>query len=260
MHVTVWTYPWDVARLGAATVVDDLLRQGADGIDLAATYHPISALSPRGDHVQGFFSPRGGVFFPARPERYGRIRPSVWPDQAVTDAWPAIAERAAEGGLELNAWTIGLFQPWMAQDYPHVARVYPSGERVDAGVCPSNPDVRDYLAALSADLADQFPLRLIKLEGVRSPAFDYGWIRRRIYFGLTPLQQELLAMCFCDGCTAMARSGGIDVETVRTGVIDRLRIDQHSPIADNGGSEFLAQPEISAYRNVARDAAVLLVR
>src|SRR3954452_10026707 len=77
MHVTVWTYPWDVARLGAATVVDDLRRQGADGIDLAATYHPISALSPRGDHVQGFFSPRGGVFFPARPERYGRIRPTV---------------------------------------------------------------------------------------------------------------------------------------------------------------------------------------
>src|SRR3954469_6657340 len=134
MHVTVWTYPWDVARLGAATVVDDLRRHGADGIDLAATYHPISALSPRGDHVGGFFSPRGAVFFPARTERYGRIRPSVWPDAEVTGAWPAVAEQVTKADLELNAWTIGLFQPWMAQDYPHAARVYATGDRLDAGV------------------------------------------------------------------------------------------------------------------------------
>src|SRR5438067_1751870 len=141
MHVTCWTYPWDVARLGVDEVLGDLADQGFSGVDLAATYHPISVLSPRGPHISGFFSPGGAVHFPARADRYGRIKPYIVEDRAVTGAWNDTAARVDHFGLELNAWTIGLFQPWMAQQYPHVARAYPTGERVDAGVCPSNADV-----------------------------------------------------------------------------------------------------------------------
>ena len=252
--MTCWTYPWDVARLGADAVLGDLGDQGFAGVDLAATYHPISVLSPRGPHLAGFFSPSGAVHFPARVERYGRIKPHVWGDATVTGAWTAAAGLIDGYGLELNAWTIGLFQPWMAQQHPHVARTYATGERVDAGVCPSNDDMREYLATLAADMADQFPINLVKLEGVHTPAFDYGWIRRRVYFTLPPLQQRLLRVCFCDGCVRAGRAKGIDVDGLRTRVVTALAID-----AGVDDSAIVEDEAFVSYSSVADESAAALV-
>jgi microcystin degradation protein MlrC len=36
-HYTVWTYPWDVARLGVDAVLAEIAGHGLHGIDLAAT-------------------------------------------------------------------------------------------------------------------------------------------------------------------------------------------------------------------------------
>ncbi|HEV8296813.1 MAG TPA: hypothetical protein VGQ20_05950 [Acidimicrobiales bacterium] len=253
MRLTVWTYPWDVARLGADTVLGDLAARGLQGIDLAATYHPISALSPRGETVRGFFCPSGAVFFPARAGRYGRVRPQVWPDRDIVDAWAQVASRVGDHGLELNAWTIVLFQPWLAQAYPDLARVYATGNRLDSGVCPSHPDLHEYLRALVCDMTDQFPVGLVKLEGVHPPAFDYGWTRRRIYFDLTPEQQRLMALCFCDACTAAGRQVGIDVESVRRQVVAALHHDASPSDTRSAGDE------LDAYAGVGPAAAASLV-
>jgi hypothetical protein len=63
MLVSASTYPWDVARLGVDAVIDDLLAHGIEMIDLASTYHPIDAFSPRDGAF--FTSPRGT--FPSEP-------------------------------------------------------------------------------------------------------------------------------------------------------------------------------------------------
>lgn len=254
-HYTVWTYPWDVARLGVDAVLAEIAGHGLHGIDLAATYHPISALSPRGDAVGGFFCPRGSVFFPARAARYGRVKPHVWPDRDVVAAWTDVAERLDTHGLELNAWTIGLFQPWIAQDFPETARVYSDGTRLDAGICVSSPAVHEYLTALVADLADQFPVTLIKLEGMYPPAFDYGWTRRRIYFSLTPRQQQLMGLCFCASCTNAGAAHGLDVAAIRARVRASLRIGgAHTTRASS-----LVDAELDAYAALAPAAATRLI-
>jgi hypothetical protein len=252
-HYTVWTYPWDVARIGVDTVLGEIAEHGLHGIDLAATYHPISALSPRGDAVGGFFCPRGAVFFPARPARYGRVKPHVWPDGDVVAAWGAVAERLDAHGLELNAWTIGLFQPWIAQDYPETARVYADGTRLDAGVCVSSPALHEYLVALVTDVADQVPVTLVKLEGMYPPAFDYGWIRRRIYFSLTPHQQHLMALCFCASCTSAGAAAGLDVDAIRERARTALRI------CANPADDTEADTELEAYAALAPAAATRLI-
>jgi hypothetical protein len=253
-HYTVWTYPWDVARLGVDAVLGEIADHGLHGIDLAATYHPISALSPRGDTVAGFFCPRGAVFFPARTARYGSVKPHVWPDRDVVAAWAGIAERLDAHRLELNAWTIGLFQPWIAQDHPETARVYPDGVRIDAGICVSSLAVREYLTALVSDIADQFPVTLIKLEGMYPPAFDYGWIRRRIYFSLSPRQQQLMALCFCASCTRAGVAHGLDVDAIRARVRAALRVGTTSA---DGDTE--VETEIDAYAALAPAAATRLI-
>ena len=106
MHVTTWTYPWDVGRLGAEAVVKELQDLGVDGADLAASYHPVASYSPRGERPGVFFSGDGGVFFPARPARYSVIQPRVCADPGVVGAWRAMADRSVAAGLELNAWVV----------------------------------------------------------------------------------------------------------------------------------------------------------
>lgn len=242
IRTTAYAYPWDVARLGADAVLDDLSALGMAGIDLAATYHPIDALSPRdpGGAARLFTSPRGAVHFPARPERYGRIVPSLHPDASVRAAWPAVAEAAAARELAVNAWTVVLFQPWICDAHPDCARVLPSGDPVGPILCPASPHVQEYVANLCADLADQIPIHTLRLEMASSPVFDYGWLRPRILVEVPPLARQLLTLCFCASCTRRGADAGIDVE--------RVRRDVNRAVAEELGGMAPPEPQLAAGR------------
>ena len=69
--------------------------------------------------------------------------------------WPEVVDRARSVGLDVNAWTVTLYQPWIVDAHPDCARVLPGGDPIGSGVCPANDDVRDYLATLCADIVDQ---------------------------------------------------------------------------------------------------------
>ena len=214
MRITTYAYPWDLARLG----VDDTLRrmagEGLDGLSLASTYHPIDALSPRAGTARLFSSARGAVHFPARPDRYGRIRPSVSSPE-IAQAWTEVADRAPAHGLSVTAWTITTYQPWIVDAHPDTARVLPSGDPVGSGVCPANPDVREYLASLCADLVDGFGPEGIHLEGILQPGYDFDWLRPRVLVTVAPTAKALLGLCFCASCTSRATDAGLDVERLR---------------------------------------------
>jgi hypothetical protein len=215
MRVTAYAYPWDLSRLGPERVLGDLADRGIAGIDLAATYHPIDSLSPRGGPMRLFSSPLGAVHFPARVDRYARIQPSFAPDPAIRSTWPVVANAKSSAGLALNAWTVVLFQPWIADAYPDCARVLPSGDPVGSGVCPASEDVRDYLAILCGDILDQYDIDTLRLEGIMPTAYDYGWGRPRVLVDISPLAHQLLSVCFCASCLRRGRATGIDVDRVR---------------------------------------------
>jgi hypothetical protein len=214
MRVTTYAYPWDLARLGVEDTLRRMAGEGLDGLSLASTYHPIDALSPRGGTARLFASPSGAVHFPARPDRYARIRPRVSAPE-VGAAWAEVAERAPVHGLSVTAWTITTYQPWIVGAHPDTARVLPSGDPVGTGVCPANPDVRAYLAALCDDLVDQFGPERIHLEGILQPGYDFDWLRPRVLVTVPPLAKALLGLCFCECCTARATDAGLDVERLR---------------------------------------------
>jgi hypothetical protein len=214
VRVTTYAYPWDLARLGVERALREIVDLGIDAIDLAATYHPIDALSPRDGAARLFTSPRGAVHFPARPGRYARIRPRTSSSETCA-VWPEVAEHAAALGLAVNAWTVTLYQPWIVDAYPDCARVLPSGDPVGSSVCAANDDVREYLATLCGDIVDQFGVRMIRLEGVMPAAYDYGWLRPRVLVDVSPLARALLALCFCASCTRRANDAGLDVVQLR---------------------------------------------
>jgi hypothetical protein len=214
VKVTTYAYPWDLAHLGVEDTLARMAGEGLDGLSLASTYHPIDALSPRRGTARLFSSGRGAVHFPARSDRYGRIRPSVSAPE-VGAVWAQVAERAPAHGLSVTAWTITTYQPWIVDAHPDTARVLPSGDPVGSGACPANPDVRAYLATLCDDLVDQFGPERIHLEGILQPGYDFDWLRPRVLVTVPPLAKALLGLCFCPSCASRSVGAGLDVERLR---------------------------------------------
>ena len=221
VRVTTYAYPWDLGRLGVERMLREIVEHGIEAVDLAATYHPIDALSPRDGEARLFTSPRGAVHFAASAARYGRIQPRL-SSHEICSVWPEVGDRARSAGLDVNAWTVTLYQPWIVDAYPDCARVLPGGDPIGSGVCPANDDVRDYLATLCADIVDQFGVSMIRLEGIMPAAYDYGWLRPRVLISVSPLARELLALCFCASCTGRAAAAGLDVERLRRTVNDAI--------------------------------------
>jgi hypothetical protein len=252
MHVSASTYPWDVARLGVDAVVDDLVAQGIASIDLAATYHPIDAFSPRDGRF--FTSPRGAVHFPARAGRYGRIAPHTSSAEVVS-AWPAVAERAAAAGLGLSAWVVTLFQPWVIDADPDCARVLVNGDSLSTGLCPANEDVRELLATLCVDVVDQFGVDLVRLESIMPVGYSVDWLRPRVLVEVPDVVRDLLTLCFCPTCTARGVAGGLDVEQVR----HRVREVVVSG-SDPTGNALLEDAELQAFLAQHELASIELCR
>ena len=117
-RISVWTYPWDIADEGVGAALDWLQDAGFDAIELCPNYHAISTFSARNRKRSQFYSEQGAVYFPARVERYGRIKPKVFDEPEVLKAYSSASAELESRGMELNAWVIGMFQPWMARALP----------------------------------------------------------------------------------------------------------------------------------------------
>lgn len=209
--------------MGVARTLGEIAGHGFDAIDLAANYHPIDALSPRGG-LNLYSDARGAVYFPARQALYDRIKPFIH-SPAIAQVWPEAANEAARLGLGHNSWTITLFQPWIRDCHPDCARVLPWGDRSGSGVCAANADVRTYIATLCADLAEQFGIDLFRLEGVLSHSFDLDWLRPRNLVTVSPLARTLSNLCFCDSCKGRARATGIDDTALQRRVVGSIEAE-----------------------------------
>ena len=266
MHrrISVWAYPWDLADEGVPAALDWLREAGFDAIELCPNYHAISTFAPRNLGRSIFYSEQGAVYFPARAARYGRIRPQVFREPDVLQAFGQAAELAPARGIQLNAWVIGMFQPWMARTYPDTAVENAFGARSFAQTCPASPDVQEYLAVLVADLCDQYPVHSAMLERPGHPDFAYGWVRERILIDFDPWTRFLAGLCFCDNCLTAARTHGVDAVDVREGVARELR-DRLSRIQEFGDLETLvaargeADEEFRGYLEAREQTATRLV-
>lgn len=235
-RLSVWAYPWDLADEGVAAALDWLADAGFDAIELCPNYHAISTFAPRNLGRSIHYSEQGAVYFPVRAERYGRIEPHVFDEPEVLSAYAQAAEHAPSRGIQLNAWVIGMFQPWIARAYPDAAVENAFGARSFATTCPASPDVQEYLAALVGDLCDQFPVRSALLERPGHPEFAYGWVRERILIDFDPWTRFLAGMCFCENCLTAARAHGVDAVEVREAVARELR-DRLSRRQESGDLE-----------------------
>jgi hypothetical protein len=260
VKLTSYTYPWDIARLGVRATMARMADHGLEAIDLAAAYHPIDALSPiDGAHL--FSEGRGAVYFPVRLERYGRIKPQLHSPE-VSRAWPDAASAAMGLGLDLNAWIVTLFQPWIRDAYPDCSRILPSGDRSGSDVCSSHADVREYISHLSTDVAEQFGVGLVRLEGLMPHLYDLNWLRPRIMAEMTPLARTLLNLCFCNSCVSTAEAAGLDVHHIRCVVNEVIAAEIEQGGGDAGidrAAELAANAAVCAFASLHVRSAIDLI-
>ncbi|WP_396613829.1 hypothetical protein ACH9L7_18305 (plasmid) [Haloferax sp. S1W] len=216
MEFAIWAYPWDLLEEGPDRVATQLSNLGIDELNLATNYHSVQAFSPHNPERRTFFARASSYFQPG--SEFGRLEPV--PYEGMTGDW--VDEIAAQlSDVRLNSWTVGCHNSRLGMRNPDVTLTTAHGDDLVFGLCPSNPDVQDYLTALVRDMAARDHFDRIELE-----TFDYfygtgfGWHHQKIHAQLGTLGEFLLGLCFCDHCRSTASDAGIDVEQARKTVAD----------------------------------------
>lgn len=255
MRTAIWSHPWDVVDEGPAAVAERLTEMGIAEVNLATTMHSVQTLNPHNPERKTFFADAAAYFQP-EDDRYGAIRPDV--DETMGDAdWLArIADGFDDTPISLNAWVVPFHSSKQGRRHPDKTLESPFGDSLVWGLCPSNPDVREYGEALTADLAGRDVFDRIEMELADFQyGTGYGWHHQEFFTRLGDLGEFLFGVCFCDHCRERAADAGVDADRARTQArtgLEQLFEGDLSRDTDVGG--WLAENrEAAAYANARRE-------
>jgi hypothetical protein len=223
MYKGLYTYAWDLADEGLEVALGRIRPTGINTITLAASYHAGKFLRPHGASGKVYFPTDGTVYFRARPERYGHIKPLVNPLVARFDAFERLAKDAPD--VQRVAWVVCCHNTPLGQQYPEFTSRNAFGDSYIYSLCPAHPAVRDYVVNLLADLTDRYDLAGVALETPGWLPFDHGYHHE---FALVPLDRfakTLLALCFADATRNAARAADIDADRLQART--RELLEQH---------------------------------
>ncbi|MBB3929395.1 hypothetical protein GGR25_000414 [Kaistia hirudinis] len=215
----LYAYAWDLAEEEPDAFVADMKRLSLDTLSIAASYHAGKFLRPHGRSGHVYFPEDGTVHCHVTPERYGRIRPAV---SAVAADGDPFGVFAARDDIAVNAWTVLMHNSRLGQLHPEAVVRNAFGDPYLYSLCPAHPDARAYAVALSADIADRYPIRGLSLETPGWLPYQHGYHHEFALVGANPWLDFNLGLCFCDHCRAGATAAGIDAEGLRQRVGARV--------------------------------------
>jgi hypothetical protein len=233
-------YPWDVD--GDPGAADRIAGLGLDEVVLAAAYHGVRALTP--------FHPRHRIVTKDAAVYY-RTNQTAWHPSPLrpVEADPAgsferAAARLRASGLRVSAWAV------LAHGCGAVAggsswcvrNAY--GDSYPWALCIGSSAVRDYAAALAAEVASLGDADAIELEACGWYGVDHGSAHDKTGEAAGAAARWLLSVCFCPACAGAYGQAGADPEEVRAAVCSALdrafSWGAAGPVASPAG---LASPE-----------------
>ena len=246
---SLYAYAWDVAEEDPDRFAAAMQGWSLDTLCLAASYHAGKFIRPHAPSRRVVFPEDGTVYFAARPDRYGRIKPR--PNSAGGATFARYAERADIG---VTAWAVLLHNTPLGTAHVDCVARNAFGDPYWYSLCPSHPDVQDYAAALCADIADRHPVRGLVLETPGWLPYQHGYHHEFALIGANPWLDAMLGLCFCPHCMGGAARAGIPAEALRLRVAGRidgsLRASADTP-ADMGqhwlASDLVHDPELAAF-------------
>ena len=119
-----------------------------------------------------------------------------------------LVRRRDAGGLAVSCWTVCLHNTRLGMLHPQAVTRNAFGDPNYYNLCPSNPDARAYVRALVADVTATYRPDRIELESPCFMGFAHEYHHEKDGVGLTPEDDFLLSLCFCDSCLARAPRAG----------------------------------------------------
>jgi hypothetical protein len=211
-------YPWDVD--GDPDAAERIARLGLAEVTLAAAYHGVRAATP--------FHPRHRIVTRDAAVYY-RTNQTAWQASPLrpVEADPAgsferAAARLRASGLRVNAWAVLSHgcDPGVGNPACCVRNAY--GDSYPWALCIGLPAVRDYAAALAAEVAALGDADAIELEACGWYGVDHGSAHDKAGEAASPAARWLLSVCFCPACADAYGQAGADPEKLRAAVCSAL--------------------------------------
>lgn len=225
----VFTYAWDLVDEGFATVAGRLRDVGADAIAMATSYHAGKFVRPHGHSGKLCFPDDGTIYFRHDPARYGRLQPVPHPMLAELDPLAELAKAAPD--MARIGWTVCCHNSRLGMTNPDLVARNAMGDELIYSLNPAHPDVRQYVVALTADLASRHELAALTLETPGWLPQAHGYHHEFALLPLDPWIDLYLGLCFAPATIAAATAAGIDGEGLRRRVAARIEAWMTTDIA-----------------------------
>lgn len=214
MDSALYVFVEDLRAEGVRGLLDRASAYGVRGVAVAAAYHQARDVTPHG--ATRVTLRRDGVHFPPPEDLFDglRLTPPVQPgaqDRPLDELRRACADR----GLRLHGWTVFLHNATIGLAHPDVTVENCFGDRGSpADLCPSQPDVRAYAAALARGVARQ-GVDTVVAESLHFGTFAHGYHHERCFVSLGPMDAFLFGLCFCASCMRRAADLGVNAQAAR---------------------------------------------
>jgi hypothetical protein len=211
-YKAIYVYPWDIVEAGRDAAIERFAQLGLDTVTVAGAYHAGKFLRPHGKSGKVYFPEDGTVYFRARPERYGDIKPL--PNHLLSEADP-LRDLCGQSRLGVNVWLVLLHNSQLGARHAEASVANAFGDRYVYSLCPSAPQARRYAVALATDVAEAYPVRGLSLETPGFLPYAHGYHHEFALNRPNAWLDNQLGLCFCDHCRAGARSAGVDADALR---------------------------------------------
>lgn len=257
-----WCYPWDLADEGYERALERLAGEvGVDAVSVVATTHRVRAFRPRLSEGPRTVSHEATAHFQPANQCYAntRLRPTAAAWMKSRNPLDKIARLAEQNALKLRVRTVCCHNEVLSARHPMATRADVFGDLFDGRLCPSNPDVREYVAALAEDLTTNYPVETIELESI-----DFGMAGRHVDLGidLDPVSRNLMDWCFCSSCRQRAMDAGVDAASAKVSALSRLEQAFRLEPPEFGSFKSLLEndPHLAGYQTMRMDTVTSLTQ
>lgn len=211
-YKAIYAYPWDIVEAGRDVALGRFAALGLDTVTLAGAYHAGKFLRPHGKRGKVYFPEDGTVYFRARPERYGAIKPLA--NSMLSEGDP-LRDLCEQTRLGVNVWLVLLHNSALGQRHLKSTVANAFGDRYFYNLCPAASEARAYAIAVAADVAEAYPVRGLSLETPGYLPYAHGYHHEFALNRPNAWLDNQLGLCFCQHCCAGAARAGIDAEGLR---------------------------------------------
>lgn len=258
----LFVYPWDIVDAGIGETVAAIRSWGFASAAVAVNYHTAKLLLPHNPKRKVYFPEAGRFYMPLAGEfaKSHPIRPlaSAWAKQH-SDFWERLGEACAKYGLKVTAWTIGAHNTTLGYMYPQFVCRNAFGDPYYFALCPSRPEVRDYLVGTVRHVSEHPVISSLFLESFQFMDFEHGYHHEMTGVDASKRCKRLLSYCFCAACMEGGAARGIEMEAARRAVVREIEreLAREPGLQQDAAAGQDAMAELTAQLDAYRQAVVL---